>query len=473
MADQSSPAPTSNTTSAPSFRDHLTQEDLEEPPAYSPRPDAYTGETTVEYGPSRPFQPAPTQPRQSNSNWLAAPTSPPPQSGQRSPGSLMSLINQITGELTTQLTMARNSAVAARNEALAGSQRTGSNGQWNSYPGQSQRGHLASPPPQHPAYSLQHSSSSSLHPPPNLPPRSNLLPPPPRHPSSSVTNFTRPVSDSMTPPLPPRRRHSSEFARDFYAAGPLEAVSNPDVGSASGSESGVRHTRSVSESGGSSSASRNGAATDWGGDDGRPTTTPTPGHPLLHNGKLLVYPKGYECNKCHNTGYKSNDPLNPCKKCWGKHAKPFTGPLVYASFSGPDATGNFQRPLPAQSHSSHSRNTLTKNSRPPSGTGASSQASSSSGYNPTYISPPPPPVPYPPNVNVPHPSTPNPNVPYPPNISYPSRNGPPPGAVVYTSGDPRLGGRLCWRCDGRGSVSFMLFDRETCTTCGGVGRVFD
>lgn len=296
ITDQSSPPDsTSNNTSAPSLRDQLTQEDLEEPPAYTPRPDAYTGETTVEYGPSRPFQPAPTQPRQSNSSWISGPASPPPQSGQRSPGSLMSLINQITGEITTQLNTAMNSAAAARNAARASSQPTGSNGQWNSYPGQ--RGHLASPPPQHPAYPLQHSSSSSLHPPPNLPPRSNLLSPPPlppRHPSSSATNLTRPISNSVTPPLPPRR-HSSEFARDFYAAGPLEAVSNPDIGSASGSEAGVRHTRSVSESRGSSS--RNGAAVDSGGDDGRPTTTPKPGHPLLHNGKLLVYPKGYECNK--------------------------------------------------------------------------------------------------------------------------------------------------------------------------------
>lgn len=145
-------------------------------------------------------------------------------------------------------------------------------------------------------------------------------------------------------------------------------------------------------------------------------------------------------------------------------------------------TGNLQRPLPVLSHSPHSRNTLTKHSRPPSGTGASSQASgSSAGYNPTYLSPPPPPppAPYAPNVNVPyspnvpHPPTPNLNVPYPPNISYPSRDRPPPGAAVYTAGDPRLGGRLCWQCDGRGSVSVLFFDRETCTSCGGVGRVYD
>ena len=108
MTDQSSPPV--NTTSAPSLRDQITQEDLEEPPAYSPRPDAYTGETTVEFGPSRPFQPAPTQPHQPNSNWLAGPASPPPQPGLQSPGSLRSLINQIMGGIAPNL---RNSAAAA------------------------------------------------------------------------------------------------------------------------------------------------------------------------------------------------------------------------------------------------------------------------------------------------------------------------------------------------------------------------
>ncbi|KAG8959729.1 hypothetical protein FRC03_007546 [Tulasnella sp. 419] len=33
-------------------------------------------------------------------------------------------------------------------------------------------------------------------------------------------------------------------------------------------------------------------------DDGTPTTVPTPGRPLLRNGKVLVYPQGYECPKC-------------------------------------------------------------------------------------------------------------------------------------------------------------------------------
>lgn len=32
--------------------------------------------------------------------------------------------------------------------------------------------------------------------------------------------------------------------------------------------------------------------------DGRPTTRPVSGHPLLNSGRLLVYPRGYTCPKC-------------------------------------------------------------------------------------------------------------------------------------------------------------------------------
>ena len=45
-------------------------------------------------------------------------------------------------------------------------------------------------------------------------------------------------------------------------------------------------------------------------------------------------------------------------------------------------------------------------------------------------------------------------------------------AVVYKAGDPRLGGRLCWQCEGTGTVSFLIFDESTCEVCGGIGRVF-
>ncbi|GJJ11688.1 hypothetical protein Clacol_005924 [Clathrus columnatus] len=46
-------------------------------------------------------------------------------------------------------------------------------------------------------------------------------------------------------------------------------------------------------------------------------------------------------------------------------------------------------------------------------------------------------------------------------------------ATIYQAGDPRLGGRLCWRCDGRGRISYFLFDSTTCEICGGIGRTFN
>jgi len=45
-------------------------------------------------------------------------------------------------------------------------------------------------------------------------------------------------------------------------------------------------------------------------------------------------------------------------------------------------------------------------------------------------------------------------------------------AVVYKAGDPHLGGTLCWRCEGTGTVSLFIFDETTCEVCGGIGRVF-
>lgn len=48
----------------------------------------------------------------------------------------------------------------------------------------------------------------------------------------------------------------------------------------------------------------------------------------------------------------------------------------------------------------------------------------------------------------------------------------PAGAPVVRPGDPRIGGHLCWRCGGKGTVSFFIFDESTCTICGGLGRTF-
>lgn len=80
--------------------------------------------------------------------------------------------------------------------------------------------------------------------------------------------------------------------------------------------------------------------------DNTPTTTPTPGRPLLHNNKLLVYPRSHWCHKCQNTGYKNNDPTHPCSSDWRKYGKPYTGALAHSFSAGVAAAENFQRPLP-------------------------------------------------------------------------------------------------------------------------------
>ena len=81
------------------------------------------------------------------------------------------------------------------------------------------------------------------------------------------------------PRLPQLRQPSpelSDFARDFYATGRAPSRSLEDV----------RQPPPRPQT-------QNSAP-----DDGRPTRYPVPGHPLLNNGKTLVYPQGYECSKC-------------------------------------------------------------------------------------------------------------------------------------------------------------------------------
>lgn len=154
----------------------------------------------------------------------------------------------------------------------------------------------------------------------------------------------------------------------------------------------------------------------------------------------------------HNVGYKQNDPSHPCRKCWQSFAKPFTGVITYSSFKSSSAgTGKtFQRPLPLL--------------RPPqagpsrSGYPGSSEYARNIGAGQNSYSAPSPSGAYPPNVQM---------VPYSP---YGSSQAPP-GSVVYSPGDPRLGGRLCYRCDGDGVTGGFLF-QDQCYVCGGVGRLF-
>ncbi|KAF8999343.1 hypothetical protein BDQ17DRAFT_1361216 [Cyathus striatus] len=153
---------------------------------------------------------------------------------------------------------------------------------------------------------------------------------------------------------------------------------------------------------------------------------------------MLVYPRGYDCDKCKNTGYKHLDPSNPCKKCWQKYAKPFSGPLAYAPTSG-DA--NLQKPLPRARPAGPPRPSFPQqNSFQQRSFSPPQQQNSCRSPMVTYGTP-----------TLPHANSAN--------------------TVVVRPGDPRIGGRVCWRCGGDGRISFFLIDSETCDVCGGVGRV--
>ena len=103
-----------------------------------------------------------------------------------------------------------------------------------------------------------------------------------------------------TPPRP--NSQLSDFAQDFYNAGattpppdsqqqPQQPRYAPPPGPPPPGPPPPSRPRAAS-------ISRGAGSTAPPGSDGRPTTTPTPGHPLLRNGKTLIYPETYLCPKC-------------------------------------------------------------------------------------------------------------------------------------------------------------------------------
>ncbi|KAF8192128.1 hypothetical protein BJ912DRAFT_277214 [Pholiota molesta] len=391
---------------------------VEEPPPYTARPSPMAGETIIEQGPRRPFQPVPSPqqpqvaPTPTGSSYFSSPG--PPSSPGRSGGLLQHLSNSLNNVVDIINANTSQGTMSGRYAPGAQQQHPG----WSGYPGRQTQPPTPYAPPAHPP-----PSSSSLR-----------VAPPPRHPSSPA----RSVSPSA----------SSEFARDFYAAGAAEPAAQPGYAPPPGPPpppprpppGPLGHSTPTPSA--PSEFARDfyaaGPSEPPIPDDGRPTTSPVVGHPLLKDGKILVYPKRHECDKCHNVGYKGSDPQRPCKKCWNRYAKPYAGPIAY-SFANTTPDANFQRPLPS-----------LPPPRPPATPFAAPQphfAAAPRGGGGFYS---------------------------PPASVHPMGFGrPPPGAVVYTAGDPRIGGRLCWRCEGRGSTSFLILDRITCEMCGGIGRTFD
>ncbi|KAG9082599.1 hypothetical protein FS749_006733 [Ceratobasidium sp. UAMH 11750] len=192
---------------------------------------------------------------------------------------------------------------------------------------------------------------------------------------------------------------------------------------------------------------------------GPPTTVPTPGRALLNQGRVLAYPAGYECNKCHLTGYQAYDPSNPCQQCWSLFAQPYEGILTFAPWDQPESVTsdeqNLQRPLPASFPRPQPRVQTSSSSRPISHPAAhSSYGPGSPGSLP--------PANWSSSGSSLRPSA---------TISYSRR--PPPGSLVVRPGDPRIGGRVCWKCSGDGwQYKTMGLETKTCSACNGLGRLF-
>ncbi|KAF8757802.1 hypothetical protein RHS01_03553 [Rhizoctonia solani] len=193
---------------------------------------------------------------------------------------------------------------------------------------------------------------------------------------------------------------------------------------------------------------------------GPPTTTPTPGRALLHNGKVLAYPAQYECNKCHLTGYVAYDPSNPCRECWSLFAQPYEGVLSFAPWDSPESVTsdeqNLQRPLP----SSSSPRTQSRPQRPLASSSRPVSHPQHSSYGPGQPLGSLPPAGWSSSSSL-RPSA---------TLSY---GRPPRGALVVRPGDPRIGGRVCWKCSGDGwQYKTMGLETKTCSACNGLGRLF-
>ncbi|ORX38523.1 hypothetical protein BD324DRAFT_649886 [Kockovaella imperatae] len=246
-----------------------------------------------------------------------------------------------------------------------------------------------------------------------------------------ATGFESPFADQF---------QSSQGTSSYPVSERFEAPAGPPPGKSSGGYAGPSTHSSrppsppshPSSSGGAGSSSRPGS-------DLTPTDVPTPGRPLLHNGMMLVYPKGHFCTKCYNTGYKANDPRNPHEADWRKYGKHYTSALAhsYSVSSGPGASSaadNFQRPLP--NHQPAGPGSMYGGAAPPP---SPNKWNTYPGHSvPTHQHAPPPgswqghPGPGQGNLMM-HPPQPH---------LYPSHTmTPPPGAIVLQAGDPRIGGR--------------------------------
>ena len=190
--------------------------------------------------------------------------------------------------------------------------------------------------------------------------------PPPSPPSSFPERPLSPLSEFEAPPSPTtslqqQPRYAPPPGRPPPAASVRQQPRYSPPPRAPPSSNRPRAESTSSGAGSTASPAR----------DGHPTNTPTPGHPLLRNGRTLVYPESYLCHKCkllcphslsfslshgafslalsrlgRNTGYKNYDPSHPCRKCWDR----FSNFRLYSPRARGATRAAAREPEPARSH---------------------------------------------------------------------------------------------------------------------------
>ena len=232
------------------------------PPAYTLAPDPEQGEASIEFGPRRPFQqaPQPVQPPQ-----YLTPTSESDSSGRfigHGRSKSHSRTNREQQSFLQQLIGWRDSGPSRRPSSADDSTRS----DVFTYPGN-----------RRPDQSQAASTVSRFLPPP-LPPR-----------DAATSSLSLPSSTTNNTGI-------SEFARDFYAAGAATDLVPAEPGSSIESSSSSRYAPPP----GQPPPPVPPKPSQGVPDDGRPTKTAVPGHPLLHNDQILVYPAGHVCDKCES-----------------------------------------------------------------------------------------------------------------------------------------------------------------------------
>lgn len=219
------------------------------------------------------------------------------------------------------------------------------------------------------------------------------------------------------PHMPPRPQQSGSNNNMSYGQTPFPPPPQRlQPHRLQGGNAGYPGSRTYSYSG-----DRGGGGSQRGGKLGSSSPQPPPGPPPQHRQQQhhppphrqqpnvpWVYPPGYHCYKCQNTGVKLKNGKQ-CQDCYGRFARQNAHIRMAPAFGAAGSSGSSFRSL-----------------------------------IPSFGLAPPQPMMY--------------------------NAGGPGGPLVLAPGDPRIGGIECGRCRGRGMLSDLLGD-YTCSTCRGIGRL--